>query len=177
MSQLALSLLTLFLAMVVQVVVPPMPAELIVIVAGRNHGVWATAAVAGSGLFAGSILVYHASRLIQRRFHRLFRKEHVERVIDRLREHSTPILWIRILPYNPSDVISYAAGLIDVAPRRYYSITACTSVVRCLGLATLGVHLRDVRTTLQILGVLALSSLVAWALLYGRARRSGEGEP
>lgn len=163
--------LTLFFAMVIQVVVPPLPAELIVILAGRTYGVWVTTAVAGGGLFAGSALVYHLSRLFHHRFERVFEKEQVERVVARLREWSTPILWIRILPYNPSDVISYGAGLIDVPPRRFYPITLCTSFVRCLVLAALGVHVDDLRTTFQVLGLLALSGLVAWALL-GRKKGS-----
>ena len=160
--------LTLFSVMVVQVVVPPVPAEVIVILAGRAYGVGVTTAVAGTGLFTGSALVYHLSRLLRHRFDRLFRKEQIERVVERLRAWATPILWIRILPYNPSDVISYAAGLIDVSPRRFYPITLCTSYVRCLVLAALGVHVEDLATTFQVVGLLALSSLIAWALLYRR---------
>lgn len=163
--------LLLFSAMVIQVVVPPLPAELIVIAAGRSQGAWTATVVAGAGLFAGSALVYHASRYFRRRLDRMFRKEKVERVVTRLREHATPILWIRILPYNPSDVISYAAGLIDVAPRRFYPITLCTSFVRCFALAQLGIHIDDLRTAFQVVGLLALSALVAWALLHRRGTR------
>ncbi|HEX2254192.1 MAG TPA: VTT domain-containing protein [Thermoanaerobaculia bacterium] len=165
--------LTLFLTMVAQVVVPPIPAELIVILAGRRYGVVNATAVAGAGLFTGSVLVFHFSRFLQQRFERLFRRDRVERVVARLREYSTPILWIRILPYNPSDVISYAAGLIGVPPRRFYAITACTSLARCLALAVLGLHVEDLRTAFQVLGLLALSSLVAWAVLHRRRGARG----
>lgn len=168
-----LAYLALFAAMVVQVVVPPLPAELIVIAAGRTYGVAWTTLVAGAGLFAGSALVYHLSRFVQHRFEGLFRKEKVAQVVTRLRQWATPILWIRILPYNPSDVISYAAGLIDVPPRRFYPITLCTSFVRCAVLAVLGTRVEDLRTTLAVLGLLALSSLVAWALLHGTGRKRG----
>lgn len=170
-------LATLFVSMVIQVVVPPLPAELIVIVAARSHGVWTTTAVAGSGLFAGSVLVYHLSRLLQHRLDAVFEREKVERVVERLRRWAVPILWIRILPYNPSDVISYGAGLIDVSPGRFYWITLCTSFLRCLALSVLGLRMQDLRTTFQVLGLLALSSLVAWALLYGRWKQRQAERP
>lgn len=160
--------------MVVQVVVPPIPAELIVIAAARRYGLVATTLVAGAGLFTGSVLVFHGARWFQRRLDRVFRRPKVERVLSRLRRHSTPILWIRILPYNPSDVISYAAGLLDIPWRRFYAITACTSFARCLALGVLGRRIEDVATALRVIGLLALSALVAWALV---TRRQGRHEP
>lgn len=170
MNELTLYFL-LFLSMIVQVIVPPLPAEAIVIGAARAYGFGWTAFAAGSGLWAGSVMVFYAGRYIEEKFHRFFSKEKIETVLKRLKRHENLLLWIRVLPYNPSDVISYAAGILKVRPQKYIWISCCTSYLRCAMLARLGIHLEDLSHLLQILGLLGISALVAGIVVFGRKKK------
>jgi len=166
-------LLLLFLIMVVQVVVPPIPAELIVIGAGKQYGVVVTAIVAGSGLTAGSMLVYWLGGWIEQRFGRIFARQQVQTVMARLRKVETPLLLIRALPYNPSDVISYAAGIIKIKKKKFILLTCLTSYSRCFVLGHFGAAVSSLGSLLAIGSLLLVSALIAAGVVYGRQRREG----
>ena len=167
----ATGLSLLFVAMVVQVVVPPIPAELIVVSAGRAYGVAPTAAVAGTGLWLGSVIVYGIGYWLRRRFDRFFAGPRIGRVLTQLRRYGIWLLWVRILPYNPSDAISYAAGILRLEGRTFLAVTAVTSAVRCACLAWLGTTLTDMATVLQAGALLLASAVVAHILVYRKDRR------
>lgn len=161
-------LASLFVVMIVQVIIPPIPAELVVVAAGRQYGVPVATLVAGSGLWAGSYLVYLIGARIRRRFYRFFRRDKVDLLIQRLKQHELVLLLVRILPYNPSDAISYAAGIIRVGRTRFIAITGFTSFIRCLTLTLLGERITSVKHMFVVVGVLALSALIANAIVAGR---------
>lgn len=161
------TLALLFLTMVVQVIIPPLPAELIVIGAGRVHGVILTTLVAGSGLFAGSIGVYYIGRYIHLKLSRFFDRQKTRDTIERIKKIENIILWIRILPYNPSDIISYAAGIVEVPPTKFFLITACTSYTRTFLLAHLGTYITNLKTLLLAGSILIISALVGAMVAYG----------
>lgn len=156
--------------MVVQVVVPPIPAELIVVAAGRQYGVVTAGLVAGGGLFTGSVAVYGIGWWLRRRFDRFFEGDKVSRVLAALDGYGALLLWVRILPYNPSDLISYAAGILRLRRRLFVPVTAVTSLVRCLTLAWLGTTIQDWSNLLPVAGLLVLSAGAAHWLVYGRSR-------
>ena len=164
-----LGLLTLFIVMIVQVIIPPVPAEAIVIGAAKLYGVFGTTLVSGMGLYAGSLLVYYFGKGIQNKFDHVFKKERVAIVVEKLKEHETFILWIRILPYNPSDFISYGAGIIHVPEKKFFTISFFTSFVRCFTLAAMGVWIRDWTTFFWVLGALSVSAVVAYIIVYRRS--------
>lgn len=169
--------LSLFGVMILQVIIPPIPAELIVIGAGVRYGVAWTTLVAGSGLWAGSLLVYLLGGRIRSWFGRFFSRDKVTRVMDRLVEHQDLILWIRVLPYNPSDVISYAAGILRISPKKFVLVTCATSYARCLMLTLMGSRIRSAKEVFIVLGVLVLSSIAANAVVAGRrGKKTGSGK-
>lgn len=157
----------LFLSMVVQVVFPPLPAELIVVTAGRMYDVGMVTLFGGAGLFTGSVLVFYFGRYLQFKFSRLFDRRKTRQIIERLRRIETLLLWVRILPYNPSDIISYGAGIAAVQPGKYIAVTLCTSFVRVLFLAVLGSYVTNIKAFFQVGGVLVLSALIGAAIAYG----------
>lgn len=159
-------LLFLFLTMIAQVIIPPIPAEVIVVGAARLYGVVPTTICGGLGLFVGSAIVYLFGRYLKNRFSRFFSGDRIARLITHIRRHEKFILWLRILPYNPSDSISYAAGLIAVPPRRFMAITSITSLLRCLMLAALGVWIESFNTFLQAGSILVLSALAVHVILF-----------
>ena len=157
--------------MIVQVIIPPIPAELIVIGAGKLHGVWVTTLVAGAGLFAGSVIVYFFGAWIEKYFHNLFAKDKVARVIERLHEVETLMLLVRVLPYNPSDIISYAAGIIKVNIKKYLIITFFVTFIRCFLLAYFGTQISNIETLLVVFSLLFVSALIGWAVVFGIASK------
>ncbi|MFP4333154.1 MAG: TVP38/TMEM64 family protein [Campylobacterales bacterium] len=165
-------LASLFLSMIVQVVVPPLPAELIVIVAAKSFGIWTTTLVAGSGLFVGGVLVYYFASWIEKRFKNFFERGKVAKVILRLKEVETFILLIRVLPYNPSDIISYAAGLIRVSPKKFITITFFVSYIRCFLLSYFGSSIESMGSLFVVFGLLLLSAAIGWVFVFGQKRLS-----
>lgn len=160
--------------MVIQVIVPPLPAELIVVSAGRLYGTASTTAFGGSGLFAGSVAVYYLGRYIHLKLARFFDRARTKQIIGRVRSFENVLLWVRILPYNPSDIISYAAGIVEISPAKFVIITACTSYVRVFVLATLGAYISDLKTLFQVAALLLVSALIGAAVAYGGRNSKGD---
>lgn len=152
--------------MIIQVIIPPIPAELIVISAGKLYGQLITTIVAGTGLYIGSILVYFIGKYIHKKFQKFFKKEKVKKAIKQIRKFESLILWIRILPYNPSDIISYAAGIIKVKTKKFLTISLFTSYIRCYILAVLGSYLINIRTLLQVSVVLITSAIFTYFIVF-----------
>jgi len=158
-------LIILFISMIVQVIIPPIPAELIVISAGKLYGVFLTTLIAGTGLYVGSILVYFLGKYIHKTFESFFNKEKVKIITDKIKQYESAILWLRILPYNPSDIISYAAGIIHVEKKKFFIISFFTSYIRCLVLASLGVYITGIQTLFVVIIVLFASAILAHSIV------------
>ena len=167
-----LGMAALFVSMAVQVVIPPIPAEAIVIAAGKMYGVLRTTLVAGTGLYAGTIAVYYFGRFLQRKFNRFFCRERIDIAVRNIRRYDAWILWIRILPYNPSDIISYAAGIAHVSKGKFFATSLITSYVRCFLLGLFGARITGLQSIFQTAGVLAISSILAYLLLFYRKKDS-----
>lgn len=160
------SLWALFFAMIVQVIVPPIPAEALTMGAGHRFGPWKTAFAAGSGLFLGSVAVYWIGGEINQRFAGFFSREKVQKILAKFEKYDTWILWVRVLPYNPSDVISYAAGVAKIDLRKFVTISFFTSFIRCILLARMGSEISNWKNFLTIFAVLVVSGIFSFAFLY-----------
>ena len=167
-----LGLVGLFLLMVIQVVIPPIPAEVIVIASGHHYGVAASTLVAGSGLFLGSMLVYRIGIFVHERYFQFFSKAKVAPILEVFQRHGAWVLWVRLLPYNPSDIISYAAGIARLNPQTFLIITAVTSFLRCFLLSYLGGSIQNWKGIFYAITLLIISGVVAMVLLYGRKKTS-----
>ena len=159
-------LVSLFLTMLMQVIIPPIPAELIVIISGKVNGVILTTLIAGSGLFIGSLIVYYIGFYVSKKFNNFFNKEKIIFLVNKFRKRDNIFLFIRILPYNPSDIISYAAGILKIAKKKYIIITAITSFIRVLLLAIMGSFISNLKTVFIILSLLIIFALVAYIIIY-----------
>jgi uncharacterized membrane protein YdjX (TVP38/TMEM64 family) len=161
-----ITLITLFATMILQVVIPPIPAELIVIASGKLNGILLTTLFAGAGLFVGSIFVYYIGFYIHNRFDKFFKKKKVKKIIDNLRKQETLLLIIRVLPYNPSDIISYVSGIIKVNKKKFLVITFFTAFIRTFLLAVMGAFITNIKTTLIVVSLLIICAIVAYAIAY-----------
>jgi len=159
-------LIILFFSMIIQVIIPPIPAELIVIAAGKQFGTLITTVVAGTGLWIGSIIVYILGKVVNKRYNRFFNRKKLKNIIKKLKTYENMILWIRILPYNPSDIISYAAGILKYNRLKFIKITFVTSYVRCFLLAYLGSNITSSKNIIIILLILSFSAIIAHYLLH-----------
>jgi len=160
----------LFVVMIVQVIIPPIPAEGIVIVAVKSYGIPKTSACTAAGLWVGSVLVYYIGRYLKAKLARFFDREKVRRIIAHIRHHENFMLWLRILPYNPSDSISYAAGIVSVPVAKFVWISLVTSICRCVMLALLGFSITSWDKLLQAGSVLILSALGVHVILFARKK-------
>ena len=160
------SLWVLFFAMIFQVIIPPIPAELLTMGAGKRFGVWITTFTSGSGLFFGSFAVYWIGVKINQRFTGFFSRDKVSKVLTTFEKNGSWILWVRILPYNPSDIISYAAGIAKIDLRRFLTISFFTSFVRCGMLAQMGFEILNWRNFITAFAILIASGIFSFALLY-----------
>ena len=167
-----LGLVCLLLLMAVQVVIPPIPAEVIVILAGHKYGVAISTLVAGSGLFLGSILVYQIGLFVHESYDRFFSKAKVATILQVFQRHGTWVLWVRLLPYNPSDIISYAAGIARLNQKTFLTITAVTSFLRCFLLSYLGGSIQDWKGIFYAITLLIISAVIAMVLLFSRKKPS-----
>jgi len=168
-----IGLVGLFLLMAIQVVIPPIPAEVIVIWAGHQYGVAASTLVAGSGLFLGSMLVYRIGIFVHERYSRFFSKDKVARMLQVFQRHGAWVLWVRLLPYNPSDIISYAAGIARLNPKTFLLLTAVTSFLRCFLLSYLGGSIQNWKGIFYAITLLIVSAVIAMVLLFSRAPPGG----
>lgn len=156
----------LFFLMALQVVIPPIPAELIVISSGKFYGIKISTFVAGSGLFVGSIAVYWMGYYIHQRFGRFFNQQKIRKILEGFQSCDRRILWVRILPYNPSDLIAYAAGIAKIDWKTFASIALVTSYVRCGLLSWLGKYIFNFKELFVVLSILLLSAFLSYALLF-----------
>jgi uncharacterized membrane protein YdjX (TVP38/TMEM64 family) len=155
--------------MIFQVVIPPLPAELIVITAGRSYDIKLVTFFAGSGLFIGSAIVFYIGRYIHTKLARFFNRKKTQIIVARIQKIETLLLWVRILPYNPSDIISYAAGIIEVQTRKYLVITLCTSFIRVFILSFLGSQITNIKSLFHVGTMLLISALIGSAIAYGKS--------
>ncbi len=166
-----IELTTLFAVMILQVIIPPIPAEGIVIIAARKYGILTTTAVSGAGLIAGSMAVYGIGRYLKSAFARFFDRGKVALILEQIRKHGSAILWIRILPYNPSDIISYTAGIAAIPSAKFITITVIAAPIRCAMLAAMGRSISSYGTLVLVAALLLLSAILAHVIVYSRHRR------
>ncbi len=156
-----IELFVLFLTMVIQVIIPPIPAELIVLSASNKYGVLITTLFAGSGLFIGSIIVYFFGNYLSK----FFNSKKTNIVREKFQKYGFLILLIRVLPYNPSDIISYVAGILKYNQKKYIIITFFVSYIRVVILSFLGSRVSNIFELISVFIILFLSgSLISYYL-------------
>jgi len=133
-------------------------------VAGNAYGILLTTLVAGLGLFLGSYIVY----IIGTKFNhlKLFKKKKIKKVLKNIKKYENILLWIRILSYNPSDIISYAAGIIKTDNKKFIKISIITSFVRSFLLALLGTYITNIQSIISIFSILVISAIIGYSIAY-----------
>lgn len=133
--------LVYLLLVTVEVVVAPLPGVLLYIPGGMIFGPWrgGSLALAGNVLGAG-LAAALANRIGDRLRRRIDPDNQLQRLQSLLQQRSTTlIILLRLNPLTSSDLVSYAAGMAGVKPRRVMLATA----VGIMPLCYLQSHLSD----------------------------------
>ncbi|MFW5694126.1 MAG: TVP38/TMEM64 family protein [Alkalispirochaeta sp.] len=96
-----------------QVIIAPIPANVVALAGGGLFGVWGGFVVSSSGLVIGSLIAFGIARLFGRPVVEAFvDPRYIDRYIDGVaNRHFLILLVIVLMPFFPDDVICFVAGL------------------------------------------------------------------
>ena len=172
----------LIMAMIVQSIISPIPADAVLVAAGAlGMSPTIVGVVGGLGSALGAMANFYIARLAGRPFVERIFKESVLDTVDRWfkRWGALAIIVARLTPFSPIDLVSYAAGLTEMKPLHFFLANLVALVPR----AALFGYLGKLLSKGQLWPiVLVLAAVVLSAVLFalrGRfrwARRSDEGK-
>lgn len=113
-------------AMIVAIVISPIPSSPLAIFAGTAFGVWPAFVYTMIGANVGAAIAFYIARRFGRPFvEHLVKKKDLEHVESKLQEHhlTFTIFTLRLLPLPFFDAVSYAAGLTKISFRNFIFAT------------------------------------------------------
>lgn len=155
-------LFLLFLIMIIQVIIPPIPAELIILNSALSNNLFLVTLFGGLGLFIGSVIVFYFGNYLSS----FFPNKKVNILKKKFDDFGFWILLIRILPYNPSDIISYVAGILKYDKKKYLQITFFVTFTRVFILAFIGSRISSYFELIYIFSILFISGFIISYFLY-----------
>ncbi|MCD6402700.1 MAG: VTT domain-containing protein [Candidatus Aenigmarchaeota archaeon] len=132
----------LFIVMVVQTIIAPIPSEALIVFAGSlGLGIMNIIVFAGSGMVLGSVIAFWIARWGREAIvERLIGKRWLKPVDKWVNKHGTfAILAARLVPVIPFDLVSYVSGLTSLKFSRYLIATILGAYPRTALLALLGI--------------------------------------
>lgn len=133
--------LGLVVAMIIQTIIAPIPSEALVIFAGAiGIGVWTIVVFAGIGSIVGAIIAFFIGRKGGKPIvEKLLGEKWVNHVDGWVEENGAKaILFTRLIPIIPFDLISYISGVTSLSFKKYFFATLIGAFPRCLMLALIG---------------------------------------
>ncbi len=169
----------LILAMIVQSVISPIPADAILVAAGAlGMDAWTVGVVGGVGSALGAMANFYIARLAGRPFvERAFRGEVLDSV-DRWFRRWGPLAVViaRLIPFSPIDLISYAAGLTGMNPLHFFAANLVALIPRAALFGYIGNLLSRGKVWPVLLILAAILGSAAVYASKGRIRRLLRGE-
>jgi len=114
------------LAMVVAIVISPIPSSPLAIFAGNVFGVWFGMLLTMTGAIVGAIIVFYIARIFGRPVViRLVSQKKLEKIEQYFSERNLvfAIFILRLVPLPFFDAVSYAAGLTHISFRGFFFST------------------------------------------------------
>lgn len=114
------------LLLIVETVIPPIPAAPILVANALIFGVWAGIAISWVGSLMGAVVNFWIARRFGRAYvERRLKPDHLRRVDQISRDKGFQILLLaRIFPLTSLDVLSFMGGLSSISFRHYFLATA-----------------------------------------------------
>lgn len=132
----------LFIAMIVQTIIAPIPSEGLLVLAGSvGIDMPRILVYGGTGMIVGSVIAFYIARLGRETLIKRLVGERWLKPVDRwVNRHGTiAILVARLVPVIPFDLVSYASGLTSLTLTKYVVATALGAYPRTLLLGLIGV--------------------------------------
>jgi uncharacterized membrane protein YdjX (TVP38/TMEM64 family) len=122
---LTLSFVGLFLVMIIQSIIAPIPAEALIIIAAGVFGWFPTFIIGTAGMMVGAVINYLISLKAGRPIvEKLTSPQTLSRVQDYVSRYGViSILFLRLLPFISFDAVSYLAGLAKIEFLPFISLT------------------------------------------------------
>ena len=131
----------LFLVMIIQTIIAPIPSEALIVFAGSLGLRLATIVIfAGTGMVVGSVVAFWIARVGREVIvEKLVGKRWLKPVDRWVQKHgSFAILFARLVPVIPFDLVSYVSGLTSLSFGKYLIATIIGAYPRTLFLALVG---------------------------------------
>ena len=132
--------IALTIAMIVQTIIAPIPSEALLMFAGAVMDVSDVLIFGGTGLVIGSVIAFYIAKYGGRP---IVIKMIGEKWINNVdawvsKNGAKAILFTRLVPIIPFDLISYVSGVTSMKFRDYFIATVIGAIPRCLVLAYAG---------------------------------------
>lgn len=162
------------LLLILETVVPPLPAWPILVANAAIFGIWGGIALSWLGGLLGAVIAFWMARTFARSYlERFIRSEHLETIDAISREKGFQILLIaRVFPVTSVDLLSFLAGLSSIPFGRFLLATSL-GLLPGVALYTLFAH--DLLLTRAVTTRLSLSAggaLLVYALYRLHKRRT-----
>ncbi len=126
--------------MIVQTIIAPIPSEALLLFAGAVMNIYDVLVFGGAGLIIGSVIAFFIAK---RGGRPVVVKMIGEKWIDSVdtwvsKNGAKAILFTRLIPVIPFDLISYVSGVTSISFREYFITTVIGAIPRTLFLAYAG---------------------------------------
>jgi len=132
--------LALTAVMIIQTIIAPIPSEALLMFAGAVMNIWDVLVFGGLGLIIGSVIAFYIARRGGRPIvTKMIGDKWTDNVDSWVSRNGTKaILFTRLIPVIPFDLISYVSGVTSMSFRDYFAATVIGAIPRCLVLAYAG---------------------------------------
>jgi uncharacterized membrane protein YdjX (TVP38/TMEM64 family) len=157
--------------MIIQTIIAPIPSEALLVFAGAFFSIYDVLVFGGIGLIVGSVIAFHIARRGGRPVVVKIIGEKWTDVMDDWvsRNGTKAILFTRIVPIIPFDLVSYVSGITPMSFSEYLIATIIGAIPRILLLAYVGGVLGETFVgfggTLDIVFVVGIIGLTGLAYL------------
>jgi len=165
------------LAMIIAIVVSPIPSSPLAIFAGTVFGLWWGMLWTMIGAISGAIIAFYIARIFGRPLVLKFvSKESLSQVESRFSEqHITWAIFLsRLLPLPFFDVISYAAGLTRVSIKNFFIATSFGLIPLVFMFSYFGNIFADNIIAISILVIITTIIFFVFARIFYKRRRVSE---
>ncbi|MBW5448715.1 TVP38/TMEM64 family protein [Cohnella sp. CFH 77786] len=148
-----------------QIIIAPIPGEVIQIAGGYIYGISFGTLYITVGMLLGAIVAFYFTRFLGRTFiERLLKKDKFKwmaRMLDN-KKISVFLFIIFIIPGLPKDLFIYAAGLTTIKPLRFFTILLVARFPWLLASVSIGsnIYQQNYLTTIIISGVSILAFIL-----------------
>jgi len=164
--------LGLFVVMVIQTIIAPLPSEMVIMLAGAiGISFPIVVAYGGLGLIVGAIIAFFIAKVGREVVvEKLVSKKWMKRVDKWVEEKGTlAILISRLIPLVPFDLVSYVAGLTKIEFKNYLLATILGAFPRVAVLAlagsSTGSFLAMLGMTIETIFYLGIAAILAFLIL------------